>query len=751
MAFVLAFASVSCSNGSDSVPSAFVPTNPTEPTNGGTGGDNGSGGGSTTNPTNPTNPTTPDNGEENGGQQSGGETSDPISNAINATTANIVQIINDLTEDAKLVVTGEGSEDLIMQIGAALKQKSEINVDLDLSAVTGVTELGKSAFEGSNLVSIELPNTLTKINLYAFKNCAKLGSIAIPDSVTKILSNTFEGCSNLTNVVLSNGLSELGSYLFKNCTKLVSLTIPDNIIKFSIGVFSGCSSLTSLTIPNSVTSIGAYLFYNCENLKSVTISNSVTSSPTQLFTNCKNLENISIPNCDFLATVPKDNKIEKIIISGNPTIVGGFKGYTHLREVQLPDSVTEIAEEAFCGCSNLCFFENPFKFPRNLKKIGKAAFHSCGWFCLQTLPDGLTEIGEKAFYESGLLGRNGGELIIPNSVTKIGQWAFGAIRRLTYEYDQNSIFKPSVIVISENSELTEIAEEAFKNCIISEIVIPKKNKKIGKGWFKNCTLKNTNVTIPSYVTEIEEGAFYNCNITEVFLSNTITSIGQDAFYGCEFSSFSIPSSISEINFLGGCKKLTNITIPTTVTKIGNKAFCESGITNVVIPNSVEKIGDQAFYLCSSLTNINIADTVTYIGQNAFYGCNITSISIPFGVTEIKGLCCKCKNLKNVTLPDSLIKIGEYSFQYCESLESITIPKNVNFIGYEAFYGCNNLKSLTFKNKTKWHKLDVATYCDQTIDANTIKNAPYLSLGSAASDAAKYMREDNTNEFYREIE
>lgn len=58
--FVFSFASVSCSNGSDSSPLAFIPTsptNPTEPTNGGTGGDNGSGGGTTTNPTNPTNPT----------------------------------------------------------------------------------------------------------------------------------------------------------------------------------------------------------------------------------------------------------------------------------------------------------------------------------------------------------------------------------------------------------------------------------------------------------------------------------------------------------------------------------------------------------------------------------------------------------------------------------------------------------------------------------------------------------------------
>ena len=84
----------------------------------------------------------------------------------------------------------------------------------------------------------------------------------------------------------------------------------------------------------------------------------------------------------------------------------------------------------------------------------------------------------------------------------------------------------------------------------------------------------------------------------------------------------------------GCSGLTSITIPNSVTSIGDLAFCDcSSLTSITIPNSVTIIGGSAFYGCSGLTSINIPNSVTYIGGEAFAGCGNLS-TIYFGDNTI---------------------------------------------------------------------------------------------------------------------
>jgi hypothetical protein len=155
----------------------------------------------------------------------------------------------------------------------------------------------------------------------------------------------------------------------------------------------------------------------------------------------------------------------------------------------------------------------------------------------------------------------------------------------------------------------------------------------------------------------------------------VTRIGKHAFYKCH--------------------SLTGVTIPKTVTSIGDEAFEDSGLRSVTIPNSVTSIEDGAFEFCSELKCVTIPDSVTSIGNSAFCFCGaLRSVAIPNSVTNI-GSCAflECRWLKCVTITNGVESIGENAFDGCGSLTSVTIPDSVTSIGDEAFANCGSLKSV----------------------------------------------------------
>ena len=210
--------------------------------------------------------------------------------------------------------------------------------------------------------------------------------------------------------------------------------------------------------------------------------------------------------------------------------------------------------------------------------------------------------------------------------------------------------------------------------------------------------KLTFQTITPTTVELHDA---DADIRNVFLSETIdykgnsytlTYIGYEAFKGCKsLTSVTIPNSVTRIGGTAfkGCKSLTSVTIPNSVTYIGWGAFsgCKS-LTSVTIPNSVTSIGDFAFEGCSSLKSVTIPNSVTTIGHFAFVGCSsLKSVTIPNSVTMI-GIYAfyRCKSLKSVTIPNSVTRIGWYAFEYCAALTSVTIPESVKWIGARAFKG-----------------------------------------------------------------
>ena len=136
----------------------------------------------------------------------------------------------------------------------------------------------------------------------------------------------------------------------------------------------------------------------------------------------------------------------------------------------------------------------------------------------------------------------------------------------------------------------------------------------------------------------------------------------------------------------GCKGLTSITIPNTVTSIGAEAFkyCYC-LTSITIPSSVTSIGDDAFSHCSSLTSITIPNSVKSIGKFAFAGCS---------------------NLTSIALPNSITDIEAFTFAGCFGLTAITIPYSVRSIGYQAFDDCFSLTSVAIGKRGPFTSIDI---------------------------------------------
>ena len=202
----------------------------------------------------------------------------------------------------------------------------------------GVTSIENMAFYGcSSLVNITIPEKVINIGI-AFNKCESLEQIEVnPENENYMSENGILFNKEKTKIIkypsakrdkeeyiIPNGVTEIEEYAFRECTVLTKITIPNGLEKIGMYSFENCSNLTTVTIPESVTIIENAAFNNCRNLTNIKIPEKVTEIKGDTFTDCKNLKKINIPE-----------KITKIR-------VGAFSGCINLKSISIPKDIKSI-------------------------------------------------------------------------------------------------------------------------------------------------------------------------------------------------------------------------------------------------------------------------------------------------------------------------------------------------------------------------------------------------------------------------
>ena len=565
---------------------------------------------------------------------------------------------------------------------------TEINVsenNSEYSSVDGaVLSKDKSVFimcpPGKNEYTI--PDSVKRIDTWAFSDCAALTNITVSDSVISIGSRVFEDTAwydnqpdglvyagkvaygykgempENTEIVLKDGTLGIAESTFYGCTGLTSITIPDSVTNIGESAFSDCTGLTSITIPDSVTNIGESAFSDCTGLTSITIPDSVTSIGTCAFYGCTGLTGVTIP--DSVTYIGESafydcTALTDINVSENNQVYSSVDGAllnkqkTELlfcpvskKEYTIPDGVRNIARAAFSGCSGL----QSLTIPDSVIKIGSSAFSWCSALTSIKIPDGVVSIDTWVFLGCNALT----SVTIPESVTSIGYEAFCACSSLS------EITIPDSVTTIDSAAFTYTA---WYDNQPEGVVYAGKVAYAYKGEMP----ENTKIVLKDGTLGIAGRAFsWNENLTDITIPDSVISVGNRALDGTAWYEKQ-PNGVVyagkvAYGYKGQMTDNTEIDFKDGTLGFADSAFINSkGLTSVTIPDSVTSIAYRAFGKCTDLASVKIPKSVKSIGDYAFYDCD---------------------DLTSVTIPQSVTSIGEYALGYGKDRETWSPKKLENF-------------------------------------------------------------------------
>ena len=412
------------------------------------------------------------------------------------------------TEGIEYIISQDGKYYICSGISTTTSREIEIASKIGFAQETAllVKEIQANAFEGTNIISVYIPETITTINDYAFYRCRALQSIELPN-LTNIYEGVFMECESIANINIPDTVTEIYGFAFMSCTNLFSVKIGNSVTFIGEEAFNNCLALDNIIIPKSLKEI-EYLAFNTARLRVVYYMGTESDW---------NAINIASGN-EYLINATRYYYSEKRpyfegnywhYVDGVPTIwetyVAGMLDYT-INDDGTSYSVTGIGD----------FQDEELVIP--------SVFNN----------KVVTKIGANAFYDKDFIIR----ISIPNTIIDIGGGAFSNCNNLVeiFVEDSNTKYK------TENGNLyTKDMSTLVQYCI-------------GKD--------SSHFDIPSGVFVIGSDAFANCqHIKSVTLSVGVRSIGTTAFKECsQLEQVVIPNSVKIISprAFQKCSKLRDI-------------------------------------------------------------------------------------------------------------------------------------------------------------------------------------------------
>ena len=612
----------------------------------------------------------------------------------------------------------------------AIERDSWYDSQPDGPIISGKTFLDYKS-DDTYIEEYTIPYGIESIAEYAFSGLSSLKKINIPDTVKYIGSGAFS-YTGISEVVIPEGVKKISNYLFSGCTNLSKVTIPDSVTYIGYSAFEGCKNISGeFIIPENVTYIGGYAFVdtNITNFK-FQRDDKITYIGERAF--CYTPWYNAQPDGDLYI---EDVFLEIKSPSSDETPT--------VESVNIKDGTRVIA------CGALCGYEGSITVPDSIEYINDEAF-SYSSATNDVITKNVVEIGAFAFAEC----HNITELNIPKSLKVIDDYAFAECCNLT--------------TVSETANLISIGHYAFSSTKVTKFSIGSALESFGKYVFEDNTgLEKFTVKSDNKNFSVKNGVLYNkeqsiivCypnakkDSTFVITNDIVCFDG--AFGGSEYLTeiiidegiYSIPKNVFHLMY-----SVEEVTIPTTVKKIGKTIFphdsnlkivnynaensysylafkwCEN-LTTVNIGEKVTSISESSFVGCSKLVNVNFAGNVEFIGQEAFAGSeweeNIRNcaegeivyvdkvlyfggkasgdVVVKNGTKSIyyeafdnhtdSDSCSYDKiDITSILLPDSLENIGAGAFKKCTEITSMTIPSGVKEIQEYTFMYCYSLENV----------------------------------------------------------
>lgn len=593
-----------------------------------------------------------------------------------------------------LIISGEGD----MQASYSWGEAPWGNSVMTVIVMDGVTSISAQAFAGNtNLTTVQLAESVEIIRGNAFNACSNLKSINLPYGLRELENHVFFNCSALERLIMPDTLETLGINLCCYCTSLTELRLSESLTGIELADFYGCTALESVDIPDSVTRISGSAFKGCEALADITLPEHVSSISATSFesTAWMDAQPDGIFYYDSIAVFLKGECPQSFEIArGTRFIAESFltpaESIENLVSVSLPEGIPSIPYNTFNGCSSL----SRINIPSSVTSIGESAFQNCSSLESVSLGGNITTIQSSAFAYTGLR-----SVALPSKLTTLYDYVFGSCAQL------ESVTIPA--------SLKTMGTGDFSGCVsLTEFEVPDTLTRLGASTFNEC-ISLQSVKLGSGITEIGEKMFYGCTSLEsVVISGELKNIGRYAFYRCSaLEAIDIPETLMTTgdSAFGCCSSLKRVDLPEGFSfylnyypTSGVFANCVS-LERVTVPRGVSYIRDDTFEGCTNLTIYGYKDSYaqTFAGNNniPFRAIDATGDcvwSVENNVLTITGSGATAdyseenpapwgNEITEVVIADGVTRIGAYAFFGCERLAAVTVPDSVVSIGEKALH------------------------------------------------------------------
>lgn len=507
------------------------------------------------------------------------------------------------------------------------------------------------------LETIILPETLLKIDTWAFYVNQAMKSITIPDSVEYIGYGAFEE-TGIENVQLPKNLKELGDNCFKG-SQLREINMPESLEIIGEGAFLECSQLKNIRIPKSVKKIGNAAFSGCKAMEMIQVdtgNNEYCSIDGVLYDN----------ECTEIISAPGGLTGAVIIPDGITKIPENAFSYCEkITEIDFPESVKRIENQAFSHCNSLKMVE----VPKNVNYVGFGIFSDCHELQSAVVYAEITDMNSM-FWECSKLK----EIVYPNTVKSIG-----------YFYGCTSLETISVVDSVETMG-------ALHNCDnLKNLYLGDKVKIEGDIIGKCPKLESITVSEKNPYYKVVDGCLYSKDgkILIIVPKNKVGIL-------------KLPDGVQELASycIANCTKIEKVVLPDSVEKIGKEVFnvCNK-LKNLSFGDNIKDIGENIFDGTSVYYNDkkNWEDGILYIGKYAIYSENYhDEYRVKEGTRLIAPFAFFLSKASRIILPDSVEYICHYALSG-ENLKFLKLGKNIKYIDGSNFGSCENLWSLSVPN------------------------------------------------------